>query len=165
MGQLEASDSEDAPEVRNPTFYQLIVEMVRNHPRILVLVILGRMYSNSFWYINLYILQKNQVNDSGSSSIFWNGFYFSVIDALSLLFGGMIGRHFNVFNSYLVLIGVVGVLTLVNLFTQSIIITYLLVLLIGMSFCLYFVIHMKSIPDKFHFVSLETAASVSALLT
>ena len=61
VGQIDLSDSDEAPEVSNPTFTQLVLELLRINPRILILCVLARMYSNSFWYINLYVLQKNRI--------------------------------------------------------------------------------------------------------
>ena len=49
VGQIDPSDSDEAPEVSNPTFTQLVLELLRINPRIVILCVLARMYSNSFW--------------------------------------------------------------------------------------------------------------------
>jgi hypothetical protein len=55
------------------------------------------------WYTNLYYIQKNKVDssDANAPSIYWNGIVFSVIDFISLVVGGYIGKVFMVFNAYL----------------------------------------------------------------
>ena len=42
---------------------------------------------------------------------------------------------------------------------------YILVFFISIQFNLYFLVHMKSIPEKFHFVSLKMAASTGAMVS
>jgi hypothetical protein len=70
--------------------------MIKNHTGKLFLVLLARVYTNSMWYTNLYELQKNNVaeDSENSPSIFWNGIYFSTLDASSLFIGGAIGKNF-----------------------------------------------------------------------
>lgn len=56
LKQIEPSDDAPNQEVRNPTFLQLVVSMAKTYPRILVLVMIARIYIFSFWYINLYTI-------------------------------------------------------------------------------------------------------------
>jgi uncharacterized membrane protein len=43
--------------------------------------------------------------------------------------------------------------------------SYCLVFSTGIQLNLYFLCHMKTLPDKYHFISLEMASTVSALAT
>ena len=63
--------------------------------------------------------------------MFWNGVVFSAIDSVGLFAGGFIGKNFMVFNAFLVQIAITGGLAIINLFTHSLIVQYLLVLSIG----------------------------------
>jgi hypothetical protein len=98
MRQIEKESEVDAESENSAKlgFFELAYLMVKNHPKKLILVLLARVYTNSMWYTNLYEIQKNNVSvdSEDSPSIFWNGIYFSAMDAFSLFVGGGIGKNF-----------------------------------------------------------------------
>lgn len=67
------------------------------------------------WYTNLYDIQKNNLSSSDAPSIFWNGIYFSTVDATALVVGGYIGKKYMVFNAFLLQIAISAIFVFAKL--------------------------------------------------